>query len=264
MIFFGYFFEFFYIRVDRNKQNRYKQNRTNCVCLIVLLEILGKDQIVVCLQSDKWRMTGMEFVTEDVTASGNSALDWEIFDILCKDELGINVSKNYTYEMYYYPATWHLLWLEQVIEDVSISLVCISLFLFFVEAKQHLNSNISKDNLDEFRKCFDMTTVICFVIKKMHGMQLCQLFIDFYLFAILMKVYLIDGINSFHYTCDRSDNDCLICAVYVVSEICEKWHTPNIIYHILAINLTTMGLWIISNQTISLLYQRLLEFIYGD
>ena len=24
--------------------------------------------------------------------SGNSALDWEIFDILCRDELGLNVS----------------------------------------------------------------------------------------------------------------------------------------------------------------------------
>lgn len=24
--------------------------------------------------------------------NGNSALDWEIFDILCRDELGLNVS----------------------------------------------------------------------------------------------------------------------------------------------------------------------------
>lgn len=29
---------------------------------------------------------------DDIVTSGNSALDWEIFDILCKDELGINVS----------------------------------------------------------------------------------------------------------------------------------------------------------------------------
>lgn len=43
-------------------------------------------------------MTEKEFVAEHITASGNSALDWEIFDILCRDELGINVSKKCTYE----------------------------------------------------------------------------------------------------------------------------------------------------------------------
>lgn len=31
---------------------------------------------------------------DDIVTSGNSALDWEIFDILCKDELGLNVSIN--------------------------------------------------------------------------------------------------------------------------------------------------------------------------
>lgn len=28
--------------------------------------------------------------------NGNSALDWEIFDILCRDELGLSVSFNYS------------------------------------------------------------------------------------------------------------------------------------------------------------------------
>lgn len=29
-------------------------------------------------------------------STGNSALDWEIFDILCRDELGLNVSVGVT------------------------------------------------------------------------------------------------------------------------------------------------------------------------
>lgn len=32
--------------------------------------------------------------------SGNTALDWEIFDILCRDELGLDVSV--TFDYYYF------------------------------------------------------------------------------------------------------------------------------------------------------------------
>lgn len=33
-----------------------------------------------------------EIGTEREESNGNSALDWEIFDVLCRDDLGLNVS----------------------------------------------------------------------------------------------------------------------------------------------------------------------------
>lgn len=35
--------------------------------------------------------------TEKQENNGNSALDWEIFDILCRDDLGLNVSLPFYY-----------------------------------------------------------------------------------------------------------------------------------------------------------------------
>lgn len=35
--------------------------------------------------------------TERQDNNGNSALDWEIFDILCRDDLGLNVSLPFYY-----------------------------------------------------------------------------------------------------------------------------------------------------------------------
>lgn len=34
----------------------------------------------------------LEIGTEKEESNGNSALDWEIFDVLCRDDLGLNVS----------------------------------------------------------------------------------------------------------------------------------------------------------------------------
>lgn len=41
-------------------------------------------------------MSEAELAADDIASSGNSALDWEIFDILCKDELGLKVRKYHT------------------------------------------------------------------------------------------------------------------------------------------------------------------------
>lgn len=77
-------------------------------------------------------MSATEFAADDIASNGNSALDWEIFDILCKDELGINVSKSHTHSVAF---------LE---------------FLAEVEKSYKV-----KDNLDTFRICLISLGAIC-------------------------------------------------------------------------------------------------------
>lgn len=47
------------------------------------------------MKSDKMSDESVNRIAAREETNGNTALDWEIFDILCREELGLPVSSNF-------------------------------------------------------------------------------------------------------------------------------------------------------------------------